>query len=76
MYADDLVVIVEIDDMQFGFMKGKVTTAAIFIIRQMQGKFRVTGKKLSFGFVDLEKAFDRVAREVIRLAMRKLRVEE
>ena len=29
-----------------------------------------------FGFVDLEKAFDRVPREVISWAMRKLRVEE
>jgi len=28
--------IIEIDDMQFGFMKGKGTTDAIFIVRQMQ----------------------------------------
>jgi len=32
--------------------------------------------KLYFGFVDLEKAFDRVPREVISWAMRKLGVEE
>ena len=32
----------------------------------MQEKFRAKGKKLYFGFVDLEKAFDRVPREVIR----------
>jgi len=31
----------------------------------MQENFRVTGKKLYFGFVDLAKAFDRVPREVI-----------
>ena len=62
---------VEIDDMQFGFMKGKGTIDAIFIVRQVQEKFRVQGKKLYeyFGFVDLEKAFDRVPREVIRWAM-------
>jgi len=42
----------------------------------MQKNFRVEGKKLYFGFVDLEKAFDRVSREVIRWAMRKLGVEE
>jgi len=35
----------------------------------------VKGKKLYFGFVDLEKAFDRVPREVISWAMRKLAVE-
>jgi len=67
---------IDIDDMQFVFMKGKGTTDAIFIVRQMQEKFRAKGKKLYFSFVDLEKAFDRVLREVIRWAMRKLRVEE
>ena len=45
--------------MQFGFMKSKGTTDAIFMARQMQENFRVKGKKLYFGFVDLEKAFDR-----------------
>jgi len=58
--------------MQFGFMKGKGTIDAIFTGTQMQQNFRVKGKKLYFGFVDLEKAFDRVPREVIRWAMRKL----
>jgi len=46
---------IDIDDMQFGFMKGKGTTDAIYIVRQMQEKFRAKGKKLYFGFVDLEK---------------------
>ena len=64
---------IKIDDMQFGFMKGKGT---ISMARQMQENFRVKGKKLYFGFVDLEKAFDRVPREVISWAMRKLGVEE
>ena len=40
---------IEIDDMQFGFMKGKGTTNAIFMARQMQENFRVKGKKLYFG---------------------------
>ena len=62
--------------MQFGFMKGIGTTDAIFIVRQMQEKFRSKGKKLYFGFVELENAFDMVAREVIRWVMRKLGVEE
>ena len=48
-----------------GFMKGKGTTDAIFMARQMQENFRVKGKKLYFGFVDLEKAFDRVTIKVI-----------
>jgi len=60
------------NDMQFGFMKGKGTTDAIFIVRQMQEKFRAKGKKLCFGFVDFEKATDRVLREVIKWGMCKL----
>jgi len=67
---------IESDDIQFEFMKGKGTTYAIFMARKMQEKFRVKGKKLYFGFVDLEKAFDRVPREVISWAMHKLGVEE
>jgi len=42
----------------------------------MQENFGVKGKKLYFGFVYLEKACDRVPREVIRWAVRKLGVEE
>jgi len=42
----------------------------------MQENFRVKGKKLYIGFVDLEKAFDLVLREVIRWAMHKLGAEE
>jgi len=38
--------------------------------------FRVKGKKLYFGFADLEKAFDRLPREVISWTTCKLGVEE
>ena len=31
--------VVKIDDMQFGFMAGKGTTDAIFIVRQLQEKY-------------------------------------
>jgi len=44
---------IKTDEMQFGFMKGKGTTDAIFMARQMQENFRVKGKKLYFGFVDV-----------------------
>jgi len=57
-------------------MKGKGTTDAIFVVRQMQEKFKAKAKKLYFGFVDLENGFDKVPREVIRWAMHKLGVEE
>jgi len=67
---------IEIDDKHFGFMKGKETTDAIFMAIQMQENFRVKGKELYFRFVGLEKAFDRVPREVISWAMHKLGVDE
>ena len=67
---------VNIDHMQFGFMPGKGTTDAIFIVRQVQEKFLAKKKDLYFAFVDLEKAFDRVPREVVRWALRMSGVDE
>jgi len=58
---------IDINDMQFGFMKGKATTDTIFILKSVQEKFRDKGKKLCFGYMDLEKAFDRVPTEVMRV---------
>jgi hypothetical protein len=66
----------KIDDMQFGFMAGKGTTDAIFIVRQLQEKFLAKRKELWMAFVDLEKAFDRVPREVVWWALRTLGVDE
>ena len=67
---------VNIDSMQFGFMEGRGTTDDIFILRQLQEEHINAGKNLHFAFVDLEKAFDRVPRQVIWWAMRKLGVQE
>ena len=67
---------VNINEMQYGFMPGRVTMDAIFILQQMHEKHRGKHKPLYFAFVDLEKAFDRVPRKVIWWAMGKLSIEE
>ena len=68
--------IVKMDGMQFGFMAGRSTTDAIFIVRQLQEKYLAKNKELWMAFVDLEKAFDRVPREVVWWALRYLGVDE
>ena len=67
---------IEIDEMQCGFMSGRGTTDAIFIVRQLQEKHLAANKSLYMAFVDLEKAFDRVPRDAIWWAMRKLEIDE
>jgi len=51
------------------------TTDAIFTVWQMQEKYGCKGK-VYFAIVDLEKAFDRVPREVTGWALTKAGVEE
>ena len=65
--------LVSIDNSQFGFVPGRGTTDAIFVVRQ---KYLAANKRLYMAFVDLEKVFDRVHRKVIWWALRKLGVEE
>ena len=66
---------VEIDEIQCGFMSGRGTTGAIFIVRQLQEKHLAANKPLYMAFIDLEKAFNRVPRDVIWY-MRKLGIDE
>ena len=56
---------IKVDDIQFGFIPGRGTTDAIFIVRQLQEKFLAKNKNLYLALVDLEKAFDRVPRQVV-----------
>ena len=62
--------------MQFDFRPGRGTTDAIFVVRQIQEQFLAKKRELWFAFVDLEKAFDRVPRDVVWWALRHVGVEE
>ena len=64
--------VVSVDDSQFGFVPGRGTTNAIFVIGQLQEKYIAANKRLNMAFVDLEKAFDQGPRKVIWGALRKL----
>ena len=50
-------------------MPGREAVDAVFVLRQHSEKSRVKNK-LFFIFVDLEKSFDRVSREIIRFTLR------
>ena len=63
--------LVDFDEAQFGFMPGKGTTDALFLVRRLQ-EHRTKDKRMYMCFVDKEKALNRVPRRVMKWAMRKV----
>ena len=68
--------LVNLNKVQFGFMPGKGTVDAIFIVRRMQEQYQMKDKKLYMCFVYIEKALDRVPTKVMEWAMRKKDMSE
>ena len=58
---------VHVDKMQYGFMPGKETVKCWICSEEFCEKLKAKNK-MFFIFVDMEKAFDQMPREVIRFA--------
>ena len=57
-------------------MAGKGRIGAVFILRRIQGEYLAKQGKLYMCFVDFEKVFDRVLRNVVEWEMRKSGIPE
>ncbi|GJZ57205.1 retrovirus-related pol polyprotein LINE-1 [Tanacetum coccineum] len=54
-----------VSENQFGFMPGRSSVEAIHLIRSLMKKYRERQRDLHMAFLDLEKAYDSVPRELI-----------
>ncbi|KAF3613185.1 hypothetical protein FXO38_36393 [Capsicum annuum] len=62
--------IVTISENQFGFMPGRSTMEAIHLVRRLVEQFWERKKNLHMIFIDLEKTYDRVSREILRRSLK------
>jgi hypothetical protein len=66
--------VTNVTENQFGFMLGRSTMETIFLIRQLMKRCREQKKYLHMIFIDLEKVYDKVPRNVMWWALQKHKV--
>jgi hypothetical protein len=66
--------VTNVTENQFGFMSGRSTMGAIFLIRQLMERCRDQKKDLHMIFIDLEKVYDKLSRNVMWWALQKHKV--
>nr|GEY20254.1 hypothetical protein [Tanacetum cinerariifolium] len=59
-----------VSENQFGFMPGRSTTEAIHLLRSLMEKYRERQRDLYMAFLDLEKAYNSVSRELVWRTLR------
>jgi hypothetical protein len=66
--------VTNVTENQFGFIPGRSIMEAIFLIRQLMKRCREQKKDMHMIFIDLEKAYDKVTRNVMWWALQKHKV--
>ena len=60
-----IILKMEIREKQIGFMSGRSTTKAIYALRRLMEKYKERKKNLHVVFIDLEKAYDSIPRNIL-----------
>ena len=57
--------ITEVSENQFGFMPGRSTMEAIYLLRRVIEKYKEKKRDIHMVFIDLEKTYNRAPRDII-----------